>query len=166
MGSSSREQVDTDTTNYALDRRVVLESGQAIVDSVIASTDDEVVTAALQPTLASWESMANSGRLNLIEVIDMANELIEQIDKSQLNISAAAEANLRAGREMFEDMLQANRLTVELVDDIQDRSFDLSENALDIVADVKTGDFSELSKTIMLFALAAMAMSFYYNGRK
>ena len=161
MSSKSQEAVETTTQNVALDRRVVLEEGQAVVDSVINSNDPEVITAALNPLIAAWGKMTYSNSLNLLEVTEMGNNLITQIDKSQVQISKSAESVLRSGIENFEKLLQANQLSVELVGDISNRAFDLTEDAVDILAEVKTGDFADLSKSIMIFALGAIALMAY-----
>ena len=159
MGSTSTETVDTSATSVAIDDRAVLESGQQIVDSLMVSNDANVVREALAPTLAAWTQMTATGNLNLVEVVDMAETLIQQVSKSQVKLGKDATKVLEEGRELFGDLLAQNKLSVNMVETLTLQALKTSENAVDIIAEVKTADFSELSKTIMLFALAAMAIS-------
>lgn len=146
MSSKSNEQVETSTTSVAMDRRTVVERGQAIVDSVVSANDPEVIDAALRPLLAAWDTQATSGTLNLVEITSLGAKLIEMVDKSQINIGENAQAILREGMEGFEVLAEQNRLTVQLVDDFAERAQGLTERNLELIAEVKTADFSELSK--------------------
>lgn len=159
MGSKSTETVETSATSVAIDDRAVLESGQQIVDSLMVSNDANVVREALAPTLAAWGQMTTTGSLNLVEVMDLADTLIEQVSKSQVNLGKDATKVLQEGRELFGDLLAQNKLTVNMVEDVTLQALKTSSDTVDILAEVKTADFSDLSKTIMLFALAAMAIS-------
>ncbi|WP_121630093.1 hypothetical protein [Tropicibacter alexandrii] len=159
MSSSSSEAVATDTTNVAMDERTVVEEGNAIVESLIVSNDAAVISSALQPIIAAWQGMVSANNLNLVELTNMGGSLIEMIDKSQVKISDTAANMLRESMDGFESLLSQNKLNVELVDGISNRSFDMGERALDLVASVKTGDFADLSKSVMVFALVALAIS-------
>ncbi len=161
MSAKSQEAVETSATNIATDRRVVMEQGQAIVDSLVQANDDKVVQAALAPTLAAWSQMVKTGNLNLVEVVDMGTKLQQSVAKSQVKIGEQQEKFLDGGMAFFTEMLKDNKLNIELVEDITDRAFDSTERALEVVASVKTGDFEDLSKTVMLFALAAMALTVF-----
>ncbi|KPU84692.1 hypothetical protein JI58_02225 [Marinosulfonomonas sp. PRT-SC04] len=159
MSSSSKEKVTQTTTSETVDARITLQKGIVLKDSLLNSNDDQVVSAALKPMVAAWDIMAKNGRLNLLEVTGMGNKLIDQLNKSQIRMSKEAEVILREGTKQFETLLRQQTLTVELVGDVSGRAFDLTESALDVVAEVKTANFAELSKSVMVFALAAMLIS-------
>lgn len=163
MSSSSSEAVSTDTDNYAVDERITLQNGTILSESLLQANDDAVVRAALEPMVAAWQVMANSGNLNLLELTDMGNTLISQIDKSQIQLSKQAETILREGTAQFEQLLKSQVLTVRMVGETVDRSLDTADRAMDMVAEVKTADFSDLSKSVMVFALAAIAIAGYFN---
>jgi hypothetical protein len=162
MSSKSEEKVTTQTENIAVDRRMVLENGQQVIDSVINDNSPEAIKASLGPLVAAWQTMVSGNSLNLFEVTQLASDLMGQVNRSQVNLNDTAQDILQAGLDEFDGLLKQNRLTVDLVDGISDRSFDQSDKALDLLAEVKTGDFADLSKAIMLFALAAL----YITARK
>lgn len=159
MSSKSKKGVKSTSTNVAMDQRMVLEKGNMIKDSLIQSNDPEIIAAALRPLLAAWDMQTKSGSLNLVELAKLTQKLNDQVSKSQIKISENAAKQLQIGLSSFEELLKANKLTVDLVSDVADRSFDLSDKALDVVADVQTADFADLSKSIMLFAVAALAIT-------
>lgn len=159
MSSSSSEEVVTSATSVAVDRRVVMERGQAIVDSIVTSNDPEVIDASLRNILAAFQAMINGGNLNLVEITDMGSELLAMVDRSQVSMSDTAQNALREGMHQFEGLLRENRLNVELVDDVQERAFDLTQSAVEIIAETKTGDFMALSRTVMTFSLLMLATS-------
>lgn len=166
MTSESNEAVETSATNVAMDQRTVVEEGQAIVDSIIYANDQNVIKEALGPTLAAWQTMLKTGNLNLIEVTDMGEKVLEMSRKSQIKLSDTAEANLENGLATFDKLLRQNKLTVDLVEGVSDRAFDTANKSLELIAEVKTGDFADLSKTVMLFALAALGLSLYATKGK
>jgi len=63
------------------------------------------------------------------------------------------------GVAMFEGLLGQNKLTVDLVEMTATRAFDTTDKAVEVLAEVQTGDFADLSKTIMFFALGMLLVS-------
>lgn len=159
MSSKASEAISTSSQNVAMDQRQVLENGTQIRDSIMQNNDPKVITAALGPLLAAWEQQVKSGHLNLVEITGLAEKLTDQVAKSQIQIGKDAQKVLKNGVQMFQGLLKQNKLNVQLVEGIANRSFDQSDRAIDIIADVQTGDFADLSKSIMLFALCALAIS-------
>jgi hypothetical protein len=163
VSSKSDEQVETSTNNVVTDRRLVLENGKQIVDSLVTDNSPEAIKAAIGPMVAAWQTMISGNNLNLFEVTQLGSDLVNQIDRSQVKINDAAYQTLKIGLAEFEGLLDQNQLTVDLVDDFATRSFDQSDRALEqsdraleLMAQVKTGGMADLSKTIMVFALLAL----------
>ncbi len=156
MSSESDEKVNTSTQNVVTDRRLVLENGKQIVDSLVTDNSPEAIGAAVGPMVAAFQTMLSGNSLNLFEVTKLGSDLVNQIDRSQVNINDAAYKTLKTGLAEFEGLLDQNQLTVDLVDNFAERSFDQSDRALELMAQVKTGGIADLSKTIMVFALLAL----------
>jgi hypothetical protein len=166
MPSKSQEAVETQTTNHAVDERMVVEQGNAIRDSIIQNNDPEVIEASLRPLLAAWEQQSRNGNLNLVELTSLAQKLSEQVAKSQINLSGQAEKQLSAGLKSFSGLLAQNKLNISLIEGVAERASDSTAQALELVADVKTGDFADLSKSIMVFALIALGITTYAMRNK
>lgn len=156
MGSKSETPTTTKSENTLTDRRVVQQEGMQIIDSIMNDNSPAVIDAALKHHVAAFETMMRSDSLNLLELTSMGRSVLEMANKSQINISDKAQETLEAGLDSFEGMLKQGTLTLEIVDDITGRAFDSTDRALELVADVKTGDFADLSKTVMVFALVAL----------
>jgi len=156
MTSKSSEKVVTSNKQDIADNRNIIQSGQQIVDSIVMDNSPEVVEAALRPILSAWRTMVKSQDLNIAELGSMAGKVISMAERSQINISKTAMETLRIGAENLDLMMSQNRYYLDVSEGISDRAFDQSDSALELVADIKTGDFADLSKSIMLFALLAL----------
>ncbi len=166
MSSRSQEAVTDASEMTTIDRRAVLETGTQVVDSIVYDTAPEAIRETMDALKASWQTMVQGNALNLVEVLDMGQEVLSLADRSQVKMDGLARDTLKNGLDQFELMIRQGNLSVELVENIAgkaiDANTDLSRDALELVADVKTGDYADNLKTmtfaVMGFALLAMWM--------
>lgn len=162
--SQATQVTEDHTKNIAVDRRAVQESGTQILDSVVVDSSPDTVRETMRTLTAAWETMAQSGALNLIEVADLGGQILSFADKSQIKLEGVAYKTLKNGLDQFEGLMRQGALTVQLVEDITkhtiDANVEISANALDVVAEVATGDAADnlkvISLAVMGFALAAI----------
>lgn len=167
MSSSSNEKVTDETTNVAIDRRAVMEQGTQILDSIIMDDSPESIKELMRGLEATWQTGVRGNSLNLMEIMDLGDEVLKMATKSQIGLDSAAHAALKNGMDQFEMMIRQGNMVVDLSDDLAERSMDLADdttsNALDIISEVKTADFSDslksLSFAIMAFALGAIYLT-------
>jgi hypothetical protein len=165
--SSATEVTEDTTTNIAVDRRAVQESGSQILDSIIVDNSTETVKAAMQTLEASWRTMVQGNAMNLVEVAEIGGEILKYADKSQIKLEGVAYQTLKNGLKEFELMMRQGTLAVELAETVATHAIDanteLSTNALDVVAEVATGDAADnlkvISLAVMVFAMGAIYLA-------
>ncbi len=166
MSSRSQEAVTDASEMVTIDRRAVLETGTQVVDSIVYDTAPEAIRETMDALKAAWQTMVHGNALNLVEVLEMGQEVLNLADRSQIQMEGLARETLKNGMDQFEAMIRQGTFSVEVVENIAgkaiDANSDISRNALELVADVKTGDYADNLKTmtfaVMAFALLAMWM--------
>lgn len=165
--SNATEVTEDHTKNTAIDRRAVQESGQQVIDSIIVDQSPQVVRDTMETLLSSWESMVFGNALNLQEVSALGGQILKYADKSQIQMSQVAYQTLSNGLDEFELMMRQGTRTLEVVEDIStyaiEANSDISSEALNVVAEVATGDAADnlkvISMAVMVFALGAIYLA-------
>ena len=169
MASKSQETVTDNTKNIAIDRRAVQESGTQIIDSIVVDQSAESVRDVIKGLTANWQTATKANSLNLVEIMDLGQTVLKLADKSQITLEGVAYQTLKNGLDQFDGMMRQGQLSIELVDNLASKSIDattdISEAALDILAEVKTGDFGDNLRAIT-FAVMAFSLIAIYMTRK
>lgn len=159
MSSRSDAAVTDETTNVAIDRRAVLEEGTQIVDSIVYDSAPEEIQSMMNAFVASWQAMASSNTFNLHELTDMGQRVLDLAQRNQIQMAETSETMLENVLGVLDTQMRQGTLVIGLAEETVEQSFELSGDALDIVADVKTGDFTSISYAVMGFALIAIYMT-------
>lgn len=159
MSSRSDAAVTDETTNVAIDRRAVLDSGTQIVDSVIFDSAPEEIQSMMTAFIASWETMVSANTFNLVELTDMGGQVLDLARRNQIQMTETTENMLESVLGSLDANIRQGALVIGVAEETIEQSFDLSSDALDIVAEVKTGDFTSISYAVMAFALIAIYMT-------
>lgn len=161
--SAATKTTTSNTTQTAVDRRSVLEAGQQIVDSIVYDTSSQSMRDLMDTITAQWATMVTGNSLNLHEVVGFGDKVVKMVRENQVQMSDAAFKTLETGLDEFRLLIDQGELALKIADDLANRGIDVAdsatERALDVVAEVKTGDFKSLSVSVMLFALAAIFLS-------
>ncbi|WP_444462089.1 hypothetical protein [Rhodobacter capsulatus] len=173
MSSRSRTtdaSASTTSTNI-LDRRATQQSGLQILDSAIIGADDQVIRATLEGLRANFQVLTSSNSATVSDVMSIATRVLGFADQGQIRLETFAYNTLRQYRDTLEQMQRQGQNVLEFADAQAARAMQLAgsaqqdqsralQEALSIVAETKTGDFSQnlttLSALVMGFALAAL----------
>jgi len=169
--SSSTKQTTSNTTNMALDRSTTVRDGTAILDSIIVDPSDEVMKAAMSELRAGFQVMTGNSTFQISEVAGLAKKLLGLIDTAQVSTTDLGYQQLGYALDFLDASQESGALVFSMTEEIVSQSFDfasenqnlsngLTENALEIVADVKTSDFSSTVKSVttlvLLFGLGGL----------
>ncbi len=179
MGSKSTTTDATSTTTQTtiLDRKAVQQQGMQILDSVIVDPSDTVMVRAMENLRAGFLDASERNTTTVGNFMALAVQLLSLADKGQVRMNEFGYQALVNARNALEAMENTGALVVKLADAAIGDSFDLAEkvaafqqqaqrDALEIVAETKTGDYSDslkiISGMVMLFSLASL----YIVGKK
>ena len=169
MGSSSSEQVQDTTNNLAVDRRVVQEEGTQVLGNVTFDQSNTAIAEYMQGLTAQWEVMVSNNKLNLLEVSRMGGKLLDLVDTSQVKMSDLAYSTLKNGLRQFDAMIRQGDMVLEFAEDVSTKALDVTSDttagAFDLVAEVKTGNFSESLQNLTII-MAAFALGAIYLATK
>lgn len=176
VGSKS-SAVDTNTTNNTslqLSRDAITESGTQILDSIIVDPSDATMKALIASMEADFEVLVSGQKAGIGQLIDLGKEVLNLADKNQITMADMSQTTLRNSLAWMEEQQAMGRYVIDFSANTVKQSYDfagdaLSQNgaalkqALDIAADVKTGDFADtlksISTAVMIFALVAIYIS-------
>lgn len=176
MGSKSNA-VDTTTTNNTslqLSRDAITESGTQILDSIIVDPSDATMKALIDSMQADFEVLVSGQKAGIAQIIDLGKTVLDMADKNQIELAGMAHATLRNSLDWMREQQAMGRYVIDFTADTVKQSYDFAgaaldqngsalKQALDIAADVKTGDFADtlksISTTVMIFALVAIYIS-------
>lgn len=141
------------------------------MDSAIIGADDQVIKAALEGIKANFQVLTSSSSGTVSDVLGMASRVLEYADKGQIRLETFAYNTLKGYRDTLEQMQRQGQSVLEFADAQSARAMQLAgaaqqdqsralQDALSIVAETKTGDFTQnlttISALVMGFALAAL----------
>jgi len=174
MGSSSQSATDTETNNLALDKSATLGEGQQILDSVIIDPSDKVMISAFNKLEAGFQVLTSNSTLQMGDMIGLAEELMTLTENQSVRMDNAAAMQLKSGLDYLKVQQEGGKYVIELADHTTEQAFglakgiaannsDLSSQALDLVKDIKTSDYTQTLKTLAvymgIFGLAAMTIN-------
>lgn len=172
--SNTTDATSPVTTTHILDRKAVQGQGQQILDSVIIDPSDEVSIAAMRALQAGFLDTTERNAGTVKSFLDMALDLLNLADRGQVQIAETGYRALTNARDNLETLENQGKFVIEFASDVSDASFDMvnrvaefqaeaQREALQIVSDAKTGDFSASLKTlsgmVMIFALGAIYLA-------
>lgn len=173
MGSKSRstDQTTSNTETTVIDRRAVQQQGQQILDSVIVSADDRVIGQAMANARLQLETMLNGNNASVGALAGLADTILGYVNKGQVDISAFGLEALEKARQQLQAVQDQGTFLLKIADGAVDGAMTMAQqvardqsqaqrDALDIIADTKTGDYADLTRymtaAIMGFTLAAL----------
>lgn len=174
MGSSSSKATNTDTNNLAVDRSATLQEGTQILDSIIVDNADKVLIKTIEQHRAAFEVLASNSSIQLGEMGALAEKVLDLADTQQVTMQKAGYDQLKAAVEFIKSAQKQGKYIMEFAELATAKSFDLStevvgnqndrlDQALDLVADVKTSSYSEtlkmLSLVFLTFGLGAIYLT-------
>lgn len=171
--SNSVDKTSPTTKTNVVDRRAVQQSGLQILDSVINSSDSKVVAAALGEVRSTLLNMTNANSVTVQALLKSVDTVSAMVNKGQVEMSRFALQALEGARKELQVFADHGQLVLELADETVGRAMSMAERvavdqarnqaqALEIVADAKTGDYADTLKTVsgmvMGFALLALVI--------
>jgi hypothetical protein len=169
--SNTSDATRSDNTTSVVDRRAVQQQGQQILDSVIVSSDNKVVAAALAEARQILGNMSSAQGVTVQSMLSVLIKIQDAIGKGQADISRFGLDALEKARRELEGLRASGDMYIRLADQTVNNAMSITQQvaesqarnqaiALEILADTKTGDPADLVKTItamvLLFALGAI----------
>lgn len=161
MSSKSRtvDQTTSATTTNVVDRRTVQERGNQILDSLIYSSDDKVISAAMGEARSMLANLSGAATVTVSQMDKTLGRVLEFANKGQVQVSQFGLQALEMARSELREYSDKGQVVLELADETvgqamtmaQKIAIDQAKNqnaALEILADSKQGDYSSVTKTI------------------
>lgn len=171
MGSNATDEKYTETNNVAIDQSATVGEGVQILDSIVVSSDAPLVKAVVDKHAAAFEVLTKQSTIQLEELLYLGTEVLDLAKDGQISMADQQYHMLETGVKMLQDQREQGKYVIDFVDGATNHAFNLAQSvssnqndtvtrALDIVADVKTGDYSDTLKSVTtlmaVFALGAM----------
>ena len=149
------------------------QQGIQILDSIMHSADDKVVAAALGEVRNMLLNMGNANSVTVSNMLKAVETVLTMANKSQIEITKFGFAALENAQRDLRELADAGQLVIELADETVGKAMNMAERvtqdqarnqmqALEIIADAKTGDYADtlkhVSGMVMAFALLAMVI--------
>lgn len=169
--SNSTDQTSSNTKTTVIDRKAVQQQGQQILDSVITAADDKVIAAGMAGVAVNFKNLLAGNAVTVQQLKGLADTVLSYVNKSQVDISAFGLQALEGARATLLQLENSGSHLIDIADMSIGKAMTMAEQiardqssanrqALEIVADTKTGDFTDLTKylsvAIMGFALLAL----------
>jgi hypothetical protein len=171
MGSNATDNKKTETNNVAIDHSATVGEGTQILDSIVVSSDALVVTETIKQHKAAFDVLTSNSTVQLESLLYLGEDILKMAKDGQVSMAQQQYHMLESGVKMLQDQREQGKYVIDFVDGATTKVFDLAETvnksnsdvtarALDIVADVKTGDYSDTLQSVVTlmaaFALGAM----------
>lgn len=173
MGSKSQttDKTSSKTETTVIDRKAVQEQGQQILDSLIIANDDKVVKAALAEVRMTLDNLTQGNSVTVDKMAALTNNVLSLINKGQADISRFGLEALEKARAQLKQLNDSGDMIIRLSSDTVGKAMSMAERvaqdqaksqaqALEIIAETKTGDYSDtlkqVSGMVMMFTLAAL----------
>lgn len=166
MGSRSASEQTSNTNQLALDRSATLGEGQQILDSIIVDPSDQVMMETIAQHRATFETLTANSTFQLTNLLDMGMDILNLADAQQVRLEGLAYQQLEDSVEFLNAAKDQGQYVIDFAAEAQEQSYELSERAFDLVADVKTSDFSSTLKVLALFFMGTALGTVYLSGRK
>lgn len=171
--SQTLDKTTANTSTNVMDRRVVQERGNQILDSIIVSNDDKVVSAALGEVRSMLANMNSIPTITVATMEKAVKTVLDFANKGQVEINSFGLKALETARSELRNLSDKGEHLIELANETTGKALSLAETvsynqarnqaqALEILADAKSTDPGDLTKSVtgmmMLFILAAVAI--------
>lgn len=173
MSSKSRsvDKTSQTTKTNVVDRKAVQQQGLQILDSVVHSADNKVVSSALAEVRNMLLNLTNSNSVTVANLMKGVETVSTLANKGQIEINQFAFNALEGARRDLRQMADRGDIVLELADETVGRAMTMAErvasdqarnhrDALEILKEAKTGDFADtlqgMSAMVMGFALLAL----------
>lgn len=169
--STTTDKTDNTTRTAITDRRVVQERGNQILDSIVQTTDDKVVRAALAEVRSMLANMNGTSTITVTKMEQAMDKVLRFVNKGQVDISnfglkalETARAELRNVSDQGLSIIELANMTVgdtlKIAKSVVDSQATNQNIALEILADTKSGDYADVTKSVvasmMIFILGAL----------
>lgn len=157
-GSSSSDASVEETNNLAIDRSATIGEGTGIFDSIIIDPSDEVMIRTIEEHRATFEVLTKNSTIQLVELLDLGKDVLKLAEGQQIRMDAFGYQQLKTGVEYLQKMNEQGKYVIDFADRAVEQSYNLSSQALQIVADTNsdTDMMKILSSTIAAVAIAAI----------
>lgn len=179
MGSKSQatDATSTATETTLIDRKAVQQQGQQILDSLIIANDDKVVKEAMAGVTQTFDSLTNGNAATVAQLRALSETVLTYINKGQADISAFGLSALEKARQQLDQVEKSGNFIIKIADESIGKALNLAEQvtrdqananrqALDIVADTKTGDFADLTRYLTASVLGFTLLALYIVRKK
>lgn len=169
--SSTTDKTSSSTETTVIDRKAVQQQGQQILDSLIIANDDKVVKAALSEVRATLANLTNGNSITVAKMESLVNNVLSMVNKGQADISRFGLEALEKARSELRALNASGNMVIQLSTETVGKAMTMAERvaqdqaknqqaALEILADAKTGDYSDtlkqVSGMVMVFTLVAL----------
>jgi hypothetical protein len=176
--SNTLDKTTSQTRTNVIDRRVVQERGNQILDSLIVANDDKVVGAALGEVRAMLANMNSIPTMTVSAMEKSVKTVLDFVNKGQVGINEFGLRALETARSELRNLSDNGQHLVVLANDTVGKAMTMAERvaesqarnqaqALEILADAKSTDPADLTKSVtgmmMVFILVVLAIM---QGRK
>lgn len=179
MGSKSQttDTTKTSTETTVIDRKATMQQGVQILDSLMVGADDKVVKEALAGVRQSLDTMMSGNTATVSQLKGLAETVLSYINKGQADISKFGLDALEKARMELERVQNQGQFLLSIADETVEKAMSMAEQvsrdqasanrqALEIIAETKTGEASEYAETlktisalVMAFTLAALIIA-------
>lgn len=171
--SKTTDATSTDTETTVIDRKAIQEQGQQIIDSLIVANDDKVVKEALAGVAVNFGALMDGNATTIGQLKSLAETVLTYINKGQADISNFGLAALEGANKSLGDLQAQGTFILKIADETVGDAMTMAQqvakdqaqaqrDALEIVADTRTGDYADtlkyMSALVMAFTLAALYM--------
>lgn len=174
--SNSTDKTANTTKTNVVDRRVVQERGNQILDSVIYSNDDKVIRAAMGEARSMLANLSNASTVTVTQMDKTLARVLEFANKGQVQMNQFGLTALEAARRELRDLSDKGQVMLELADETVGQAMTMAQRvaqdqarnqntALEILKDAKTGDYSDLTMTITGMMMATLLGALFIMKR-
>lgn len=171
--SNAVDKTSQTTSTNVVDRKAVQQQGLQILDSIVYSPDDKVIAAAMGEVRSMLMNMSGSNAVTVSNLLGAIDKIAGMANKNQLDISRFSMQALEGARRDLKTLADAGHVVLELADESVGRAIGLAERitsdqsrhqseALQIIAEAKTGDYADtlkqVSGMVMGFTLLALVI--------
>ncbi|WP_444431217.1 hypothetical protein ACTTAM_20175 (plasmid) [Rhodobacter capsulatus] len=147
------------------------QSGLQILDSIVYSSDDKIVSAALGEVRNMLNNLTGANSVTVSNLLSAIDRVATMASKNQIEVSAFTMKAIEGARKDLQDYSDKGQYVLKLADETVGRAMSMAERvamdqarnqqqALEIVAEAKTGDYADtlkqVSGMVMGFTLLAL----------
>lgn len=169
--SASTDQTKNETKTTVIDRKAIQEQGVQVLDSLVVSNDDKVIKESLAGMKVNLETLLAGNSVSTGQLYSMVETLLSYVNKNQVSVSSFALSVLEGARKDLSALRDSGDFVLKIADGLSSKAMTMAEQvardqasaqrqALEIVAETKTGDYADTLKTmsamVMGFALLAL----------